>query len=120
MPVKNRISRCFIHLVDFKNSKEWYKKMFNFKVASESNSHIVFKMDEGPSLTLLQAQVDHITPLPYSVFFFETDDVEKTFQEFKNKGAKVDDIEPFGVDMRGCHVYDPEGNMILACTLGEE
>ncbi|MGM7700573.1 VOC family protein [Pseudalkalibacillus sp. Hm43] len=115
MPVKSQINCCFIHLVDFEKSKEWYKKMFGFEVGAEGDDFLEFNLD-GPPLILLKAQVDDITPLPYSVFFFETEDVEKTRQELLEKGAKVDPIEPFGESMRGCHFYDPEGNMLLACT----
>jgi predicted enzyme related to lactoylglutathione lyase len=115
MPVKSRISCCFIHLVDFEKSKEWYKKVFDFEIAVEGDGFLEFKLD-GPPLILLQAQVDKITPLPYSAFFFETEDVEKTQKEFRDRGANVGEIESFGGNMLGCHIYDPEGNMILACT----
>ncbi|MFD2043575.1 VOC family protein [Ornithinibacillus salinisoli] len=118
MLVKNRIDCCFIHLVDFENSKEWYKNIFGFDVKVEGEGFLEFDLD-GPPLILLQAQVEKITPLPYSVFFFETMDVEKTQQTLKEKGAKVGDIENFGGSMRGCHFYDPEGNMLLACTSKE-
>jgi hypothetical protein len=32
------------------------------------------------------------------------------------KGVKTDGIQPFPDGMRGCHVFDPEGNMLLICT----
>lgn len=113
--VKNSIKMCFIHLVDFESSKEWYKNVFGFEVAVEGEDFLEFKMD-GPPLVLLKAMVDEITPLPYSVFFFETEDVEKTRNELVEKDVKVDPIEPFGESMLGCHFYDPEGNKLLACT----
>ncbi|WLD95464.1 VOC family protein [Alkalihalobacillus sp. AL-G] len=113
--MKNKINMCFIHLVDFEHSKDWYKNVFDFEVEAEGDGFLEFKM-EGTKLVLLKAMVDEIKPLPYSVYFFETTDVEKTQKELKQKGVKVDPIEPFGESMQGCHFYDPEGNKLLACT----
>lgn len=115
MLIKNRINTCFIHLKDLKKAKEWYKTVFPFKVSSESDDFLMFKM-EGTELILLQSHHKDITPLPYSVFFFETSDVNQVFQELTQKGVKTDGIEEFPEGMQGCHVYDPEGNMLLICT----
>jgi len=115
--MKNKINSCFIHLVHFESSKEWYKDVLEFEVAAEGDGFLQFSCD-GPPLILLQAQVDKITPLPYSPFLFETDHVEKTQEMLKKKGVQVDEIEHFGGNMYGCHFYDPEGNMFLACTKG--
>jgi len=115
MKINNRINTCFIHLKDFKKTKEWYKMVFPFEVAAEGEDFLEFKM-VGTGLILLQADHKDITPLPYSVFFFETSDVDQAFQELTQKGVKTDGIRPFPDGMRGCHVYDPEGNMLLICT----
>ncbi|MEI5908054.1 VOC family protein [Bacillus spongiae] len=113
--LKSEINRCFIHLVNFEETKEWYKDVLNFEVGHQGEGVLEFVLN-GPNLILLQAHVPTITPLPYSVFFFETTDVEKTHQQFKAKGVKVDEIENFGSSMKGFHFYDPEGNRLLACT----
>ncbi|MCA1010586.1 VOC family protein [Halobacillus halophilus] len=115
--MKNKINRCFIHLVNFESTKEWYKNVLDFEVEAEGEGFLQFKMN-GPSLILLQAQVKEITPLPYSPFLFETDEIELTQTKLKEKNVKVDEIENFGGQMYGCHFYDPEGNKLLACTSG--
>ncbi|MCC3373687.1 VOC family protein [Cohnella sp. REN36] len=115
MNIKNRINTCFIHLKDLKKGKEWYKMVFPFEVSAEGDDFLEFKM-EGSGLILLQSHHKDITPLPYSVFFFETSDVEQAFQELTQKGVKTDGIQPFPDGMRGCHIYDPDGNMLLICT----
>lgn len=76
---------------------------------------LLFKM-EGTELMLLQSHHQSITPLPYSVFFFETDNVDETYRELTGKGIRAGEIEPFPEGMRGFHVYDPEGNMLLICS----
>ncbi len=115
MEIKNRINACFIHLMDLKKAKEWYKTVFPFEVSAESDNFLKFNM-EGTELLLLQSHHKDIKPLPYSVFFFETPDVEQVFQELTEKGVNTDGIESFPDGMRGCHVYDPEGNKLLICT----
>lgn len=115
MKIKNRIETCFIHLKDLKKAKEWYKMVFPFEVEAEGESFLSFKM-EGTGLMLLETHHEEITPLPYSVFFFETDNVDAVFKDLTDKGVKTDGIEPFPDGMRGCHVYDPEGNKLLICT----
>lgn len=115
MYIRNRINTCFIHLKDLKKGKEWYTTVFPFEIAAEGDDFLAFKM-EGTSLILLQSHHEDITPLPYSVFFFETPDVDIAFQELTQKGVKTDGIQPFPDGMRGCHVFDPEGNMLLICT----
>lgn len=115
MKINNRINTCFIHLKDLKKAKEWYKAVFPFEVDAEGDDFLSFKM-EGTGLLLLQTHHKDITPLPYSVFFFETSDVDQVFRELTQKGVKTDGIEAFPDGMRGCHVYDPEGNMLLVCT----
>jgi len=113
--MKNKINSCFIHLVHFESSKEWYKDVLGFEVADEGDGFVQFSC-EGPPLILLQAQVDQITPLPYSPFMFETDNVEETLEMLKKKEVQVGEIEHFGCNMYGCHFNDPEGNILLACT----
>ncbi|GEN46364.1 VOC family protein [Alkalibacillus haloalkaliphilus] len=115
MLVKNKINNCFIHLVDFKSSKEWYKRVFGFKVKSEEDDFLEFDL-EGTTLILLPAQVKELNPLPYSVFFFETNDIDQTYQQLVDMEVDVDDIRDFPEGMKGCHFYDPEGNILLACT----
>lgn len=115
MKITNRINTCFIHLKDLKNAKEWYKNVFPFEVAAENDDFLQFQM-EGTGLLLLQSHHEEIVPLPYSVFFFETSDVDQVFQELTRKGVKTDGIEEFPEGMRGCHVYDPEGNKLLICS----
>ncbi|TMV43045.1 VOC family protein [Paenibacillus mesophilus] len=115
MLIRNRINTCFIHLKNLKKGKEWYKMVFPFEVLAEGDDFLEFKM-EGAGLMLLQAEHENITPLPYSVFFFETSDVDQAFQELTQKGVKTDGIRPFPDGMRGCHAFDPEGNMLLICT----
>lgn len=73
-------------------------------------------MMEGTELMLLQTHLESITPPPHSVFFFETSDVDQVFQDLTAKGVKTDGIEDFPAGMRGCHVYDPEGNKLLICS----
>lgn len=70
---------------------------------------------EGTELMLPRSHHETITPLSYSVFFFETSDVEQAFEELTAKGIRTD-------GMRGCHVFDPEGSMLLICTppVGEQ
>lgn len=115
MQISNRINTCFIHLKDLKKGKEWYKMVFPFEVMAEGDDFLEFKM-EGTGLILLQAEHENMTPLPYSVFFFETSDVEQVFRELTQKGVKTDGIRPFPDGMRGFHAFDPEGNMLLICT----
>ncbi|RIX51439.1 VOC family protein [Paenibacillus nanensis] len=116
MTIKNRINTCFIHLQDLKKAKEWYTTVFPFEIEAEADGDfLLFKM-EGTELMLLQSHHQSITPLPYSVFFFETDNVEETYRELTGKGIRADEIEPFPEGMRGFHVYDPEGNMLLICS----
>lgn len=115
MKIKNRINTCFIHLKDLKKAKEWYKTVFPFEIDAEGDDFLSFKM-EGTGLLLLKTDDEDIKPLPYSVFFFETSDVDQVFQELTQKGVKTDGIEGFPDGMRGCHVFDPEGNMLLICT----
>jgi len=115
MKIKNRIDTCFIYLKDLKKAKAWYKMVFPFEVEAEGDDFLSLKM-EGTGLLLLQTHHKEITPLPYSVFFFETSDIDQVFQELTQKGVKTDGIEAFPDGMRGCHVYDPEGNMLLICT----
>ncbi|GAA0342673.1 hypothetical protein GCM10008967_36400 [Bacillus carboniphilus] len=116
MKIKNRINTCFIHLKDLEKAKEWYKMVFPFEIESEKEGdYVSFKM-EGTGLVLLQTHHKEITPLPYSVFFFETNDVDGVFQELQEKGVKTDPITSYGEGMRGCSVYDPEGNILLICT----
>lgn len=114
--MKNRIHTCFIHLVYYDRTKEWYKRVLPFDIQEEGEGYLKFDL-EGTSLVLLQAQADSIRPLPYAPFFMETENIEKTSQELKAKGVKVDDIESFGESIHGCHFYDPEGNQLLACEL---
>ncbi|MBO9606650.1 MAG: VOC family protein [Paenibacillaceae bacterium] len=115
MKIRNKINTCFIHLKDLESAKKWYKATFPFEVAAEGVDFLEFKM-EGTGLILLQSHHKEMNPLPYSVFFFETPDVEQVFQELTIKGVKTNGIEAFPDGMRGCHVYDPEGNMLLICT----
>ena len=115
--MKNQVSSCFIHLVNFESTKEWYKNVLDFEVQAEGEGYVQFKVN-GPSFILLQAQVKEITSLPYSPFLFETDDIELTQKKLIEKNVKVEEIENFGGQMFGCHFYDPEGNRLLVCTTG--
>jgi predicted enzyme related to lactoylglutathione lyase len=115
MKIKNRISTCFIHFKDLKKAKDWYKAVFSFEVDSEGDDFLSFKM-EGTGLVLLQAQNNDFLPLPYSVFFFETSDVDQVFLELTQKGVKTDGIKSFSDGMFGCNVYDLEDNMLLIWT----
>ncbi|CDQ25124.1 VOC family protein [Halobacillus karajensis] len=100
--MKNQINSCFIHLVDFERTKDWYKEVLGFEVEAEGEGFLQFKL-EGPPLILLQAKGKEITPLPYSPFFFETDDVKETQKELREKNVNVGEIEHFGSKMYGCH-----------------
>jgi predicted enzyme related to lactoylglutathione lyase len=113
--IKNRINTCFIHFKDLKKAKEWYKSVFPFEVDSEGDDYLSFKM-EGTGLILLQAHNMDFQPLPYSVFFFETSDVDQAFHELTEKGVKTDGIKSYSDGMFGCNAFDLEGNMLLICT----
>lgn len=115
MSISNRINSCFIHLKDFEKGKAWYKKVLPFEIEAEGDTFLEFRMN-GTGLILLQSYHNHITPLPYSVVSFETTDIDQVFQELRDQGIKTDGIEAFPAGMRGCHVYDPEGNKLLICT----
>ncbi|QHW31719.1 VOC family protein [Paenibacillus rhizovicinus] len=115
MHIRNRINTCFIHLKDMERGKAWYKSVFPFEVEAEGEDFLSFRM-EGTGLMLLRSHHETIMPLPHSVFFFETSDVEQVFEELTAKGVETDGIQPFPDGMRGCHVFDPEGNMLLICT----
>lgn len=119
MKIKNQIRTCFIHLEDFEKGKKWYKEILPFEVEAESDTYLSFKM-EGTGLVLLKTHHVNITPLPYSVFFFETSDIEETFEELTQKGVKTDGIQSYPDGMRGCHIFDPEDNMLLICTPPQE
>ncbi|MBN8233959.1 VOC family protein [Halobacillus kuroshimensis] len=114
--MKHRIHTCFIHLVYFDRTKEWYKRVLPFDIQEEGDGYLTFDL-EGTGLVLLQAQTDSIRPLPYAPFFLETENIEETYRELKAKGVKVDDVESFGGSIYGCHFYDPEGNQLLTCSV---
>jgi predicted enzyme related to lactoylglutathione lyase len=117
MKIKNRISTCFIHFKDLKKAKAWYKAVFPFEVDSEGDDFLSFKM-EGTGLVLLQARNMDFNPLPYSVFFFETSDVDQVFLELTQKGVEMETggIQSYSDGMFGCNIIDLEGNMLLICT----
>lgn len=100
--MKNQVSSCFIHLVNFESTKEWYKDVLDFEVEAEGEGYVQFKMN-GPSFILLQAQVKRSLLYLIRLSFFETDDVELTQKELIEKNVKVEEIENFGGQIYGCH-----------------
>jgi len=110
--IRSGIRTCYIHLKNLKETKAWYKAVFPFAVEAESDHFLTFRMD-GMILCLLQTHHREITPLPYSVFRFETPDVRQAYQECVRKGVRADEPEHFPDGMRGFHIYDPEGNKFL-------
>ncbi|WP_413465437.1 VOC family protein [Oceanobacillus oncorhynchi] len=67
--------------------------------------------DAGPT-----GATKEITPLPYPLFNFHTDNIDQAYQHIKKLQYEiVSEIVEF-VDFAYFNISDPDGNIIMICT----
>ncbi|HWO74352.1 MAG TPA: VOC family protein [Bacillus sp. (in: firmicutes)] len=107
----------FIPVSDLDTSTNWYQNMFGFEILHKDEPEAnVLKMGDGTVLFCLVKSTDITQPTfpknNYDVdhyFNFHTNDVEKSYQNFLNKGANVSEIHEYD-GIRGFSLFDPDGN----------
>ncbi|MFD1413074.1 VOC family protein [Oceanobacillus jeddahense] len=120
-PIKNRANTIFIHVSNLEKSVIWYSKLLNQQVDAADISRPVYNLamnqytgitlDAGPSGTTKE-----ITPLPYPLFNFHTEDIYEAYQHIKKFEYKiVSEIVEFD-DFAYFNIIDPDGNIIMICN----
>ncbi|WP_026572059.1 MULTISPECIES: VOC family protein [Sediminibacillus] len=119
--IKNRINTIFVHVSDLEESVKWYSKLLNQEVELSNVSKPVHNLpmaqytgltlDAGPA-----GETKQITPSPYPLFNFHTDELEQSYQFLQTSGYKIEsDIVEYE-DFAFFTISDPDGNIIMICN----
>ncbi|MDG5472237.1 VOC family protein [Jeotgalibacillus sp. ET6] len=120
-PIDNKMNTVFVHVSDLKTSAQWYAKLLGQEINTQEVQLPVWNMKiQGHTGLTLDAGKDSkkvVTPSPYPLFNFHTDNLEKALQ-FVMEEMKVEEIvEKTEIsDFSYFLIKDPDGHCIMICT----
>lgn len=121
-PVKKSIGAVFVIVNNMPRAVEWYREILGlpkdeeYTRTADPEVKTIYSISLGNTTLLLDSiHRDEIKPSENHLFFFDTDDIEATYEFMKSKN--VDIVSP----MEGTNgprffvVKDSEGNRIMFC-----
>ncbi|MBM7095112.1 VOC family protein [Bacillus sp. H-16] len=122
MPVKHQIGGVFVIVRNMPRAVAWYRDILGlepdeaFVKNTAEDCRTIYSISMGKTDLILDSMHrETLTPSPNHLFFFETDDIKRTYDYVKQKNARgVSEIEGH-VDVSFFEVMDPEGNKVMFC-----
>ncbi|MFD2702052.1 VOC family protein [Paenibacillus shunpengii] len=116
-PILPRIGGVFVDVTDMKSAVRWYTALFSLPYDDKNTDGPIYSvpMTSGPVLLLDQhrsLRQEDFTEL----FYFETNDIEASYQYVLDQGFQVAGEPNHFEDLSEFAVIDPDGNrIVIAC-----
>ncbi|SEQ75333.1 VOC family protein [Piscibacillus halophilus] len=120
--VKNRIGAVFVIVNNMPRAVKWYRELLDLpnddEFVNNTDPHIktIYPISlENTELLLDSMHREEIKPSENHLFFFDTDNIEETYQAMESKGVNI--LSPIEGDggVKFFTIEDSEGNRIMFC-----
>jgi predicted enzyme related to lactoylglutathione lyase len=120
-PIKTKVNNVFIHVINLKESAEWYSNLLGIPFDPDKVESPVYNIPvtSETGLSLDDHTFDpgfNLNPSDHVLFNFLVDDVEEAYTFVKSKGITITrEIERIG-DFAYFNFRDPDGNVLMICN----
>lgn len=108
-----RIDTICLQVSNVDEASKWYQEKLGFKESYRGNTYRIMSIgDSGVPLTIEEGDLTTSESRTYPIFFAK--ELEKTYQELKEKGVSVGEIKVDGVN-NFFDFYDLDKNKLQVC-----
>ncbi|TMW70753.1 VOC family protein [Alteribacter natronophilus] len=121
-PVKSHIGGVFVMVKNMPRAVSWYRELLDlpaddaFTRETPEDIRTIYSLSMGKTDLILDSMHrDELSPSPNHLFYFDTDDIEETFDDLKRKNVTITSGIEGGNGVRFFGIEDPEGNRLMVC-----
>ncbi|WP_372661026.1 VOC family protein [Cohnella sp.] len=112
-PIKPIVPAVFVYVTDVKKSIDWYCKVLGLPIPDTDRTDIhIFGLGESQCSNIFLRRVDKVEPTTQPLFSLDAPNIEETYQFLHKLNIVIEHKDDEVIWFK-----DPDGNVLMACSI---